>query len=141
MIAYFDTSALIKVLVQEDGGDVARDLWARASAAVTATIAYAEARAALAAALRTKRLSRARHTSAVAGLDSLFDGMTLIQAGEDLCRGAGALAQKHGLRGCDAIHLAAALAAGTDGLLFVAWDRELSRAAGAEGLVTAGIES
>jgi predicted nucleic acid-binding protein len=45
-----------------------------------------------------------------------------------LARHAGDLAQTHGLRGYDAVHLAAALSLATD-TTFITWDADLRRAA------------
>ncbi len=53
-----------------------------------------------------------------------------------LVRHAGELADKHALRGYDAVHLASALAAGP-GTTFISWDRELRRAASQAGCATA----
>ena len=51
---YLDTSALIKLIVAEDGSDVAAELW-NSYPAACGVLAYPEARAALAAARRARR--------------------------------------------------------------------------------------
>jgi predicted nucleic acid-binding protein len=48
---------------------------------------------------------------------------------EALAREAGRLAEKHALRGYDAVHLATALSVEDPTLVIVTWDGELARAA------------
>ena len=53
---------------------------------------------------------------------------------DEVVRHAGDLAERHALRGYDAVHLASALAAAADDAVLVTWDDDLGRAARAEGL-------
>ncbi|CAN5281916.1 hypothetical protein BH20ACT5_BH20ACT5_10470 [soil metagenome] len=55
-IVYFDSSAFVKLLVQEDGSDLAATLWDGCDAAVSSRLAYPEVAAALAVAGRAGRL-------------------------------------------------------------------------------------
>lgn len=57
MIAYFDTSALLKLVIAEKGADQAILLWQHASGIVASQLAWPEAVAALAAARRGRRVS------------------------------------------------------------------------------------
>jgi hypothetical protein len=66
-------------------------------------------------------------------LDDACDGMRLIGVGEQLARLAGALAERHALRGYDALHLASALSIGDTSLVLATWDQRLARAALAAG--------
>ncbi len=50
-IVYFDSSAFVKLVVDEDGSDLAALLWDGCDAAVASRLAYPEVRAALAARL------------------------------------------------------------------------------------------
>lgn len=54
-----------------------------------------------------------------------------------MTRQAGDLAERHALRGYDAVHLATALALKDPDLVFVTWDRDLSAAARAAGRAVA----
>lgn len=45
LIVYVDTSALVKLVFDEDGSDVAAEPWDRADALVASVLTYAEARA------------------------------------------------------------------------------------------------
>ena len=55
-IVYFDSSAFVKLVVEEDGTDLAAALWDGCDAAVSSRLAYPEVRAALATAARAGRL-------------------------------------------------------------------------------------
>lgn len=133
MIVYFDTSALIKLLIVERGSDRAVELWQRADLAVSSQLLYVEARAALAAAHRGARLDDPGLDQARAGLEALQAELRLLAVDETLARAAGDLAEQHGLRGYDAVHLASALAINADDVLLATWDGDLSEAAVATG--------
>lgn len=57
MNVYFETSALVKLFLDEPGADAARDLWDQADLATVGRIAYPEARAAFASAQRGGRIT------------------------------------------------------------------------------------
>lgn len=132
-LAYFETSALVKLLVTEPGSAEARAVWESVPRRICSVLAYPEARAALAAARRSDRITAAGLRLAADGLDRLIGGIARIEAREDLLHVAGGLAERHSLRGYDAVHLASALQAGPSTLI-VSWDQELARAAVAAGL-------
>lgn len=138
MILYLDASALVKLLVEEDGTDEALELWDDASVRLTSLLSYAECRAALAAAARSGRLSRAGARAARSLLDDHWGELTLVHVDDGLVRMAGELVEDHALRGYDAVHLASALAAGEGGAIVLGtWDRDLGVAALAAGLLVA----
>lgn len=70
-------------------------------------------------------------------LDGLTTELTIVGIDEALARRAGELADAHGLRGYDAVHLASALALGATETLLVTWDRDLGKAAAGAGLAVA----
>jgi predicted nucleic acid-binding protein len=109
VITYVDTSVLIKVLVDEPGTDQARRLWQGAEELASVTLVAVEARAALAAARRGRRLSPAQHRRAVANLGDLLDQMDWVGLGDEIIEQAGDLTGSAALRGYDAVHLAGAL--------------------------------
>jgi uncharacterized protein len=131
-----DTSALIKLIVVEDGSDVAAELWDSYQAA-SSVLAYPEARAALAAARRARRLSARAHARAVAELDALSAELVIVGFDAALARRAGELADERALRGYDAVHLASALALGPGDTILATWDRDLGNAAIGAGLAIA----
>jgi predicted nucleic acid-binding protein len=64
-IVYFDSGAFVKLIVDEDGSELAAALWDGADAAVSSRLAYPEVCAVLAAAQRARRLGRRGHRRAV----------------------------------------------------------------------------
>ncbi len=136
MIAYFDTSAVMPLIVSEAGSDEALRHWQGADRVASARIIYAEGRAALAQAARLGRLTAEALRAALERLEAIYDRLELVEVSDRLVREAGRLSEAHALRGYDSVHLAAAeLARGNGGeLLFVAGDDGLCRAAEALGL-------
>ena len=131
---YFDSSALVKLLVVgEADAEIAAELFRQADRRSTSMIAYAECRAAVAAAARSRRLKTADARKAVAALDDVWPAIDRLAVSEDIVHRAGELAEREALRGFDAIHLASALALSPDAAL-ACWDQQLSQAALAEGL-------
>ncbi|MFV0306544.1 MAG: type II toxin-antitoxin system VapC family toxin [Desertimonas sp.] len=137
MIAYFDTSAVVPLLVQEPTTDHCTRLWDEATRIVSARLAYPEACAALARAVRMGRLTSAQMTAATAELDDVIEQIDFIEITAELAHSAGQLAQQQGLRGYDAVHLAAAVRIADDDVVFVTGDTDLAAAARATGLAIA----
>jgi predicted nucleic acid-binding protein len=137
MIVYFDTSALVKRLFDEPGSDIADDLWASGEEMMSTHIAYPEARAAVAAAHRAGRIGMDDLRGVAREVDALFAEMKLVGVDGGLARVAGDLAESHGLRGYDAVHLASALSIDAPRVVVATWDRELAAASSAEGLAVA----
>ena len=137
MIAYFDTSAVVPLLVDEATTELCSRLWNESTRVVSVRLVYPEARAALAQARRLGRITRSQLAEAVAELDSLVDQIDIIELGADIARSAGDLAEQHGLRGYDSVHLAAALAVADDELVLVTGDAELATAAMSAGIAVA----
>jgi uncharacterized protein len=137
VIAYFDTSALIPLVVEEPGSEAAGRLWVEADHVVSVRLIYAEARAALAQAARMERVTRGELPRLVANVDSLYAQLDRLDVDEVLVRHAGELAQEHGLRGYDAIHLAGAERLRDPELVLVAGDGPLVGAAAELGLAVA----
>jgi predicted nucleic acid-binding protein len=137
VIAYFDTSAIVPLLVREPTTDHCTRLWDEATRIVCARLAYPEACAALARAARMGRLTSAQTVAATAELDDLVEQIDFVEITADLARNAGRLAQQHGLRGYDAVHLAAGVTIADPDVVFVTGDADLADAARASGLATA----
>jgi predicted nucleic acid-binding protein len=120
---------LIKLLLLEDGSPVADELWSRSSLRVASRLVYPEGRAALAAAARALQIDETEARQAVTDLGSACSAMRLVGVDWALGEQAGELAEAHGLRGYDAVHLATALAVDDPDLVVATWDRDLARAA------------
>jgi len=108
VIAYFDTSALMKLVIAEDGADQAKLLWQQAGEVVVSRLAWPEAIAALAAARRGGRVSHEGYQTATDGLRSCFERCTMVSLADPLVDRAADLAAGYDLRAADAIHLATA---------------------------------
>lgn len=80
------------------------------------------------------RLARRQLRDAVAELDSIIDQVDHIELTAALAQDAGELAEAHGLRGYDAVHLAAAVAVHDGDLVLVTGDSSLAAAARSVGL-------
>jgi hypothetical protein len=141
VITYFEASALIKLVVDEQGTERAQALWDQADPAVTSVASFAEARAALASARRAGRLASEAHASAKHELRRHLDQVLPITLTGSLAHAAGEAAERHVLRGYDAIHLVSARSLARDPVVMVTWDRALAGAARDAGLLVAGLEA
>jgi predicted nucleic acid-binding protein len=147
MAAYFlDTSALVKRYAAEPGTVWVTSLIAPAAGnlILVARITGVETVAAIARKRKGSLLSPAVATTALTALRKELSGLFLIvEVTAALLTAATDLAEKHALRGYDAVQLAAALEASAERLrlnltplILVTADKELLRAAVAEGLPT-----
>jgi predicted nucleic acid-binding protein len=139
VIAYFDTSAVMPLLVAEAGSRRMAALWDGADRVVSARLVYPEGRAALAQAHRLGRLTARQLRASVRGLETRYEQLDVVEIDEQLTWRAGDLAEKHGLRGYDAVHLAAADRVRDPAVVLVAGDGALLHAATAEGLAIATV--
>jgi len=131
---YFDASALVKLVVDEQGSELAAALWDGCDAALTSRLAYPEVCAALAAACRNHQLSTTQHELARTNWERFWNATRPIELTVDVAHLAGELARDHALRGSDAVHLASALALEVDDLVIAVWDRRLHDGAMAVGM-------
>jgi predicted nucleic acid-binding protein len=109
MIVYLDASALVKRYVAESGSAEVGQLIAQADAVGTSLISRAEVAAALAKAVRMDVLSRDEALAALQVFRAQWTDLARLQLTELILAQADSLAWEHGLRGYDALHLAAAL--------------------------------
>lgn len=132
MITYVDTSTLLKLIIDENGSERAMAIWATADVLASVNLIVVEARAALAAAKRVRRLSDAQHRCAVAELEALVSDLHIVPVTDELVASAAELADDEGLRGYDAVHLAVALA--VEATVLSSADSALCAAAARRGL-------
>ena len=133
-IVYFDASALVKLVLDETGSDVAAALWNACDAALSSRLAYPEVCAALAAAGRNHDLSESEASAAADEWEVFWSSMRPIELSVDVERAAGELAVLHRLHGADAVHLASALALGSAEVTVAVWDKRLHAGAAGVGL-------
>jgi predicted nucleic acid-binding protein len=136
-LVYFDSSALVKLVVEESGSETAAALWDGCDAALSSRLAYPEVCAALAAARRNRDLDDDGYLIAARDWDEFWDFLRPVELTSSVERHAGELANRRSLRGADAVHLASALAVASDDLVVAVWDRRLHEGAVAEQLIVA----
>lgn len=109
MILYLDASAAVKRYVTEPGTVEVQQAIEESSMVGTGLISRAEIVAALAKAVRMGALLPGEAEAAVEAFRTEWSDFIRIQITEALVVRADSLAWQHGLRGYDAVHLAAAL--------------------------------
>lgn len=129
-----DASALVKLLVDEEGREHAVAIWDAADTVFASRLAYPEARAALSRAERRGRFGAARHRTAKRALEEIWARIDVVELSNPVARSAGEVAEAFGIRAGDAVHLSSALLLADDDLLLATWDRDLGRAARQAGL-------
>lgn len=118
-------------VAEERGRELVLRVVEESGLAATSTVAYAEARAALARKEREGDLDREQRSRAAAALDAEWRGFVRIPVSNLLAYRAGEMADRYALRGFDAIHLASAARVRErfSGLRFLAFDERLVEAA------------
>ena len=134
MIAYFDTSALLKRLFDEPGSEVADEVWEAADVVVASELVYPEARAATAAAHRAGRIDARQLRERICKLEQMYSTVKVVRVDDDLSGAAGGLAEQYELRGYDAVHLASVLSVEAPRVVMITWDRDLAVASTANGV-------
>jgi uncharacterized protein len=136
-VLYLDSSALVKLYVREQHSTEVLNLARPAEQCLCHEIGFVEVRAAFAAAERDGRLATEDWKTVVTRFISDWESISRIEVDVALIERAAELAEGFGLRGFDALHLAAAdrvkNAVGA-GLSFVSFDTRLNRAAKLLGL-------
>jgi uncharacterized protein len=124
----------VKLLLEEQGSDIAAELWDGSDAVVASRLAYPEV---LAAAGRNHDLGSEQLAKAEDSWEGYWAATRPVELTAAVERHAGALARSHALRGADAVHLASALAIGDPELVVAVWDRRLHAGAKAAGCAVA----
>jgi uncharacterized protein len=142
---YFDSSALVKYYAYETGTNWVRGLINAhpANEIIVALVTGAETVAAITRRKNTHMISAAEAARAIAAFKIQFrNQFNAVRVTDTVVNDAMLLAEKHGLRGYDAIQLASALfveakmtARGVGPLTLVSADNDLNMAAQAEGLL------
>jgi predicted nucleic acid-binding protein len=137
MILYLDASALVKRYVAELGSPEVSSAISRAEVTGTALLSRAEVEAALAKAVRLQALAREEGLASLQVFRNEWLDLVRVQVTEMVVAQAGDLAWDHGLRGYNAVHLAAASAwqgALGERVTFATFDKHLWAAAESVGL-------
>jgi predicted nucleic acid-binding protein len=142
VIVYLDTSAFVKLMVEEDGSAEVHSWFGEGWPAVSSVVTYPET----CSALGRRSHERGRHARLAPWLEELEMRWRRVLAIRVDATLAGRLAITHRLRGMDAVQLAAALitrerlraADAAEELRFAVFDHELRAAAEREGFATLG---
>lgn len=137
MIIYLDTSSLVKLYVEEEDSSKVAHLVRSSKITATSLVAYAEARSAFARRFREKAFTEREYTQLISFFNEDWDNYMVFKITRKLVRLAGDLAEKHGLRGFDAIHLSSALSLSqelSDPIVFSCSDQRLQIASQIENL-------
>lgn len=143
MILYLDTSAFVKLVLDEPGAAETRAWYAQARQASSSVITYPEATSALCRHVHELGAAKERLSAWLAALETCWRRCLRVPIFE---RSAARLAMTHALRGMDAVQLASAselrarVLADTPGadFHFLAFDRRLLEAAEREGFAMLG---
>lgn len=125
MIAYFDTSAVVPILVEEPTTPTSRRIWRDADRLVSTRLTYVEVTAALAMAERQGRVSVGEHDQVWTNFLELWTVVDVVEVSEGITTSAASLARPHALRGYSAVHCATALAVYDVELVAASGDRQL----------------
>jgi predicted nucleic acid-binding protein len=132
-MAYWDTSALVKLYVDEPDSDTAQRLVASDPVLVTSWITAVEVRRNLA-----RLLDGDTQIDALSAFEADLDALALVAAGELVCRAAGRIGEVLGVRSLDAIHLASAQVVQIPKMPFVTFDLRQAQAARSLGFTVLG---
>lgn len=132
--ACFDSSAFVKLLVEEEGSDHAERIWNEADSVVASRLALPEVSAALAAAHRAARLDDSALAAARREWSRFWAATDVVELTASVATDASRLAGRLVLGGADAVHLASALTLQAAGPVLVTWDSRLAVAATSAGV-------
>jgi len=136
VIAYFDTSAIVPLIVAGPSSPLCAHVWTVADQVVTSRLSYVEAAAALASAERMGRLMRESYDEARRRLSTLWEMVQIVEVDVSLMEEAADAARNQGLRGYDAVQFASALRAASLDSIVMSGDRDLLVAWRRSGLAT-----
>ena len=137
MILYLETSNLVKLYVEEEGTGEVKSLVSGADIVATSIISYVELRAALSRKFREGGIEKPDYELIKREFEGDWEKYFILDVSRGIIKTASGLAEKHGLRGFDAIHLASALSLkkrSATPVIFSSTDARLNRAAGIENL-------
>jgi hypothetical protein len=126
---------LVKLLIEEDGSELAGRSVLEAEAMASSALTFVEAHSALARARRDDRISLAQQRSSLDICRALWSRAAVIPPDNRILERAAQHASDHALRAYDAVQLASAMTAATRAdTTLICWDKDLRSAAAAEGL-------
>ncbi|MBV5297251.1 MAG: type II toxin-antitoxin system VapC family toxin [Rhodoferax sp.] len=137
MILFCDTSALMKLFVQEQHSASMQAAFQSASRIAVSQLTWVEMCAALALKQRTQQIDAPQAAQALQELQQEWGGYSQLAVDSALITNAGDLAQTFGLRAYDSLQLASVLRIHSQAgatMAFCCFDKQLNTAAGALGI-------
>jgi predicted nucleic acid-binding protein len=138
VIAYFDSSSIVKWFFDEAFSDLARDVRDKANIALTSLIAFPEVLSAFNRAFREGRCSKSQMQVVRKEFVRVWSDFQWIRINEELVLQADELVFTNSLKGFDAVHLASALLLKEDEtvtVFFSCFDKNLNHAARERGFL------
>lgn len=124
--AYFDTSAIVSLVLEEPGSARAKREWDAAAACTSTTLLYVEGRAALARAARRRGVQPADEQRDHRAFESFCQQVAPIGVTQPVVQRAGEIAGSFVLRAYDAVHIATAESLPGDSLFVSGDNRQCS---------------
>src|SRR5699024_3322204 len=134
--AYFDTSALVPLVIAEPSSLVCERAWSAAHTITASSLAYVEVHTALAQAERQGRIAHVQRVEAGNSFEDLWTQVTTVTPSDEILHHAVQLGVEFALRGYDAVHCATAMSIASDELFAVSGDGALLDAWHQLGLAT-----
>jgi uncharacterized protein len=131
VILFLDSSALVKLYVEEPESDLVHDAAKNAAWIAVSSLAFAETTAAITHKKTRKKLSELDALKAIKNLSDTWFNFSRYLVNERLTQRAGIIARTHCLSGADAVQLATAqiLQEEERNVYFLAYDHKLNVAA------------
>ena len=136
MLLCFDSSALVKLMVEEEGSDLVARLWDESDALLASRLVVPEVAAALHAAHRNGRLDDTALSLALTLWAAYLPALRMVELSPELAVRAAELTASNALAGADAVHLASALTLERADPALAVCDRRLHAGARAAGVRT-----
>jgi uncharacterized protein len=137
---YIDSNAFVSQYTNDNPQHAVLTQQAIAQANTTASspITYPEVRAAFRALRQQKRITQRQYLQAIADFERDWPTVQTLEVNDALALLAGAIADQHLLRGCDAVHVATAVTfhAMSQDIAFLTFDQQLEKRVIASGLLT-----
>ena len=132
---YFDSSAMVKRYLDEEGSYTVNKMLDEASVAATSILTYPEIVSAFIRKQRMREISKDTYAKISSALESEWSYFFVIQFSDQLYPAIRRIIEKPGLKAADSIHLASALwlkHSVKENVSFVSSDTSLLKAAGME---------
>jgi uncharacterized protein len=137
---YIDSNALVSLYANDNPNDAVLTSKAIevASEIVTSPITYSEVRAAFKGLHHNKRITKREYLQAVEDFDRDWSTIQTLDVNDALALLAGALADTHLLKGCDAIHVATAMTFQllSNDVKFLTFDLQLEKRIAASSIIS-----